>query len=135
MFKMRIISWNVNGIRSMAGKLKDGRKEGSKDNNGIKSLIEEQNPDVLCLQEIKTQNNSDLEFLDFKYKLTNFAEKKGYSGVALLTNIRPIWVSYDMREQEQQEQQEQQFMNEGRIITARFKNVIIVNVYVPNSQD
>ena len=134
---MRIISWNVNGIRSMSGKLKDGRKEGSIENNGIKTLIEEQKPDVLCLQEIKTQNKSDLEFLDFKYRLTNFAEKKGYSGVALLTNSKPIWVSYDIEEQEQEEQEEQEnkFMKEGRIITARFKNVVVVNVYVPNSQD
>lgn len=132
MKKMRIISWNVNGIRSMRHKLKNGEKiqngEKIEENNGITDLIKEHSPDILCLQEIKTQNRSDLDFLHFKYTLTNVASKKGYSGVALLTNIKPEWVSYDMCEH-------RDFMDEGRIITARFKNVVVVTVYVPNSQD
>ena len=134
---MRIISWNVNGIRSMAHKLKNGEKTGSPTDNGIQTLIQEQKPDILCFQEIKTQNKADLEFLDFRYILTNFAEKKGYSGVALLTNIRPEWVSYDftMYTEEQIGSYHYDFVNEGRIITARFKNVVVVTVYVPNSQD
>lgn len=128
---MRIISWNVNGIRSMMNKCKTGEKidKTEKTNpSGITTLIQEQMPDVLCLQEIKTHNKSDLDFLDFKYTLVNCATKKGYSGVALLTNVKPEWVSYHMHEH-------QEFMDEGRIITARFKNVVVVTVYVPNSQD
>ena len=128
---MRIISWNINGIRSMSKKLKNGERmeermdEKTTPENGIKTLINEYKPDVLCFQEIKTQNKDDLAFLDFKYKLTSFAEKKGYSGVALLTNTKPEWVSYDMGQEDK----------EGRIITARFRNVVVVTVYVPNSQD
>jgi exonuclease III len=79
---MRLISFNVNGIRSMAGKIKNGAKIGRSLNNGIKSLIEEQKPDILCFQEIKTQNNGDLACFksNFKYILTNFSKfKKGYS--------------------------------------------------------
>ena len=134
---MRIISWNVNGIRSMTYKLKNGEKTGSPTDNGLQTLIKEQNPDILCFQEVKTQNKSDLEFLHFKYILTNFAKKKGYSGVALLTNIRPEWVSYDfnMYTEEQLGPYHYDFVQEGRIITARFKNVVVVTVYVPNSQD
>lgn len=124
---MRIISWNVNGIRSMTNKLKTGEKNGSATDNGIQTLIAEYKPDVLCFQEIKTQHKKDLEFLDFKYIITNVATKKGYSGVALLTNIKPEWISYDMDDNE--------YMKEGRIITARFREVVIVTVYVPNSQD
>ena len=129
---MRIISWNVNGIRSMTNKLKNGEKTGSPSDNGIQTLIKEQNPDILCFQEIKTQNQKDLEFLPFKYILANFAEKKGYSGVAMLTNIKPIWVAYNF---ELYEQLGSHDFIKGRIITARFEHVVVVTVYVPNSQD
>lgn len=136
---MRIISWNVNGIRSMTMKDKNGIKSGIKseiksEENGIKTLINEYKPDVLCFQEIKTQNKIDLEFLDFKYILINAAIKKGYSGVALLTNTKPEWISYNMGESDESVEPES-FMTEGRIITARFRDVVIVTVYVPNSQD
>jgi exodeoxyribonuclease-3 len=133
---MRIISWNVNGIRSMTNKLKSGEKTGCPTNNGIKTLIQEQMPDILCFQEIKTQNQRDFEFLasDYKYILTNFAEKKGYSGCALLTNHKPEWVSYHF-DMYTEEQIGIHFVKEGRMITARFKECIVVTVYVPNSQD
>ncbi len=124
----------------MNGKLKDGRKAGSPTNNGIKTLIEEQKPDILCFQELKTQSEGDLAHLksDFKYILTNFSKiKKGYSGVALLTNIRPQWVSYDFKmytEEQIGEYNKYEWINEGRIITARFKTLIVVTAYVPNAQ-
>ena len=129
---MRIISWNVNGIRSMKGKIKTGEKTGNAENNGIKTLIQEQNPDILCFQEIKTQNRADLDFLPYKYKYTHFAEKKGYSGCALLTNIEPEWVSYSIGEPITCGKD---FTKEGRVISAKYENVIVVTVYVPNSQD
>jgi exodeoxyribonuclease III len=138
---MRIISWNINGIKSMSTKLKDGSKKGSPTNNGIKSLIEEQKPDVLCFQEIKTQTAGDLAFLksNFKYILTNFSKhKKGYSGVALLTNSKPQWVSYDFKmytEEQIGEYNKYEWIDEGRLITARFANCIIVTAYIPNAQE
>lgn len=133
---MRIISWNVNGIRSMKNKIKTGEKTGNPDNNGIKTLIQEQKPDILCFQEIKTQNRADLDFLqsEYKYIYTNFAEKKGYSGCALLTNIEPEWVSYSIGEP-CIKPSNKDFTKEGRVISAKFKDFIIVTVYVPNSQD
>jgi exodeoxyribonuclease III len=137
---MRIISWNVNGIRATAGKIKDGRKIGSPTNNVITTLIEEQKPDVLCFQEVKTQNENDLTFLKphYKYILTNFSKyKKGYSGVALLTNEKPHWVSYDFNSYTEDEigpYNSYEFTSEGRLITARLKNCIVVTAYIPNSQ-
>jgi exodeoxyribonuclease-3 len=92
---MRLISFNVNGIRSMIGKIKNGEKKGGMADNVIKSLIEEKQPDILCFQEVKTQNQSDIAVCKpyFPYIYTNFSKiKKGYSGVALLSKQEPEWV-------------------------------------------
>lgn len=138
---MRIISWNLNGVRSMTSKLKNGEKKGSPTSNGIKTLIQEYAPDVLCFQEVKTQNANDLAFLktNYKYILTNFSKyKKGYSGVALLCNEKPQWVSYDFNMYSEEEigpYNNYEFVDEGRVITARFKSCVVVTTYVPNSQE
>lgn len=137
---MRIISWNVNGIRATTGKLKNGEKNGTKENNVIRTLTEEQKPDVLCFQEVKTQSRADLDCLksQFKYIFTNFSKnKKGYSGVALLTNTEPEWVSYDFKMYEEDTlgpYNSYDWINEGRLITTKFQNCIIITAYVPNSQ-
>jgi exodeoxyribonuclease-3 len=137
---MRIINWNVNGVRATSGKLKNGEKKGTATNNVIKTLIEEQKPDVLCFQEVKTQNEADLSLFkeNFKHIYTNFAkEKKGYSGVSLMCNIEPEWVSYDFNlytEEQIGSYNMFKFVNEGRIITAKFKSIVIVTTYVPNSK-
>jgi exodeoxyribonuclease-3 len=137
---MRIISWNINGIRATTGKIKNGEKKGSPTNNVIKTLIEEQKPDVLCFQEVKTQNEGDLAYLksNYKYILTNFSKiKKGYSGVALLSNEKPQWVSYDFMMYDEDKlgpYKDQEFIDEGRLITAKFEKVIVVTAYVPNAQ-
>jgi len=137
---MRIISWNVNGIRATTGKIKNGEKKGSATNNVIKTLIEEQRPDILCFQEVKTQNEGDLAHFktNFKYILTNFSKhKKGYSGVALMCNERPQWVSYDFKmysEEQIGSYNSYEFVDEGRIITARFKSLVLVVAYIPNAQ-
>jgi len=135
---MRIISFNVNGIRSMATKLKNGEKKGHPQNNVIRSLIEEQRPDILCLQEIKTQNAEDIRFRDqFREIYTSVSTiKKGYSGVALLTNMKPEWVEYgfDRYEELIGEYKRYDWVDEGRIIIAKFETCVVVTVYSPNSQ-
>ena len=137
---MRLISFNVNGIRSMTNKIKNGEKKGSATNNVIKTLIEEQRPDVLCFQEVKTQNQGDLACFksNYKYIFTNFSKfKKGYSGVAMLCNEKPLWISHDFKMYEEDKigpYNSYEWIDEGRIITARFKNVVVVTVYTPNSQ-
>lgn len=137
---MRLISFNVNGIRAITGKIKNGEKKGSATNNVIKTLIEEQKPDVLCFQELKTQSEGDLACFksNFKYIFTNFSKhKKGYSGVAMMCNQKPQWVSYDFKMFEEDTlgpYNSYEWIDEGRIITVRFKNCIVVVAYVPNAQ-
>ena len=137
---MRLISWNVNGIRSMTGKIKNGEKKGSATNNVIKTLIQEQKPDVLCFQEVKTQSQGDLACFksDFKYILTNFSKhKKGYSGVALCSKVEPEWVSYTFDRYDEEligDYNSYDWLMEGRIITAKYKTYVVVAVYTPNAQ-
>lgn len=138
--KMRIISFNVNGIRSMLGKLKNGEKSGTPTNNVITSLIQEQVPDILCFQEIKTQNASDLDCFRkyFPHIYTNHSKaRKGYSGVALLSKTKPIKVTYDFSRLSEEvigNYTECDFHNEGRIITAEYDNYVVITCYTPNSK-
>lgn len=138
---MKIISFNVNGIRAIAGKLKTGEKSGTLQNNSLKSLIREEAPDILCLQEIKTSAIDDLEFMrcDFRHiYMTCPGEKKGYSGVALLSREKPLRVDYGFNRIDARitgNSEEYPFNNEGRVITAEFDRYIIVTCYTPNSKD
>jgi exodeoxyribonuclease-3 len=113
---MKIISWNVNGVRAVAKK------------NFFTSL-KELNPDVMCLQETKAQDDQVQEALDpikGEYHIySNSAEKKGYSGVAILSKQKPISVSADIGIAEHD--------TEGRVLTAEYEDYYLVTVYVPNS--
>lgn len=112
---MKIISWNINGVRAII------QKDFFEDISKI-------NPDILCLQETKAQDEEVAEALsqlkDY-HQFYNSADRKGYSGVAILSKIEPISVSYDMGVEEHDQ--------EGRVICAEFKDFFLVNVYVPNS--
>jgi exodeoxyribonuclease-3 len=108
-------------------------------NNVITALIKEQAPDVLCFQEIKTQSAADLAWLkgEFPYIYISVAEKKGYSGVALLSETEPEWITEGFDEFDEEiigEYKEREFSKEGRILTAKFPTCIVVTVYTPNSQ-
>jgi len=109
---------------------------GGPTNNVITALIEEQQPDILCFQELKTQNVGDLAFLRSSYShiYTNLSKhKKGYSGVALLTKEEPEWVATDFRRYPEIEDSGE-VMQEGRIVIARFRSKIVITVYTPNAQ-
>lgn len=110
---MKIISWNVNGIRAVM-------------NKGFEQFVRESGADIICLQEIKaTQEDFDFSQFGMKYYI-NSAEKKGYSGTAILTKIEPINVSYGLGIEEHD--------REGRITTAEFKDFYLISAYIPNSQ-
>ncbi len=113
---MKIISWNVNGIRAII------KKE-------FATRIEEMDPDILCLQETKanTEQVKDAAQLINGYHVVANASKgrKGYSGTAILSKAKPIEVTFDMGIEEHDQ--------EGRVIAAEFENFFLVNVYVPNS--
>lgn len=136
---MRIISFNVNGIRAICGKVKNGEKTGTQKENVLTALIKEQNPDIICFQEIKTSTKADLDCLKqyFPHIYTNHAEKKGYSGTALLSKVEPEWVTYDFSlfpEEIIGEYETKDFNKEGRVITAKFATFILVTCYTPNSK-
>jgi len=114
---MKLISWNVNGIRSVI------KKE-------FAASLEVMNPDVLCLQETKAQDDQVLETLQdiSGYHIyANSAIKKGYSGTAILSKNAPLRVSEGIGIQKHDQ--------EGRVLTAEFKDYYLVNTYVPNSQN
>ena len=112
---MKLVSWNVNGIRAILKKdfLNDFRQLDA---------------DVLCLQETKAQDeqvDEALDVVDGYYIYRNSAVRKGYSGTAILTKHKPLSVSYDMGIEEHDQ--------EGRVICAEFEAFFLVTVYTPNS--
>tara|TARA_R110002049_G_scaffold118397_1_gene272342 strand:+ start:119 stop:880 length:762 start_codon:yes stop_codon:yes gene_type:complete len=112
---VRLVSWNVNGIRAAIKK-------------DFFVSLENMETDVLCLQETKAQDDQVLEALadlDGYHIYTNSAVKKGYSGTAILSKIKPISVEYDLGIEEHDQ--------EGRIIAAEYTDFILVTVYTPNS--
>lgn len=150
---MRLISFNVNGIRSMKQKLRNGEKTTDEEKESvILELIREQDPDILCFQEVKTQNKDDLAWIPIPYVYSTFSkEKKGYSGTVLFSKEEPEWVNYDFAllfeapphdhgcdEKELEEIVEEvkmsPFLQEGRMITAKFPNYMVVTMYTPNAK-
>ena len=110
----RFISWNVNGLRAVAGK-------------GFADIFEDLDADFFCLQETKLQAGQiDLEFLGYQ-SYWNYADKKGYSGTAIYTRHAPLNVTYGIGIDEHD--------HEGRVITLEMEDFYLVNVYVPNAQD
>ncbi len=110
---MKLISWNVNGLRACLQK-------------GFLDFFREADADVFCLQETKLQEGQhDLELSGY-YQYWNYAEKKGYSGTALFAREKPLEVAYGIGVEEHD--------REGRVITAEFADFYVVTVYVPNSQ-
>ena len=111
---MKLISWNVNGIRACVGK-------------NFMEFFNEVDADIFCLQETKLQENQiDLQ-LEGYHQYWNYAKKKGYSGTAIFTKKEPISVSYGIGIEEHD--------MEGRVITLEFDDFYMVTVYTPNSQN
>ena len=111
---MKFISWNVNGLRAIAGK-------------GFADIFKQLDADFFCIQETKMQEGQlDLEFPGYT-SYWNYAEKKGYSGTAIFSRHTPLSVSYGIGIAEHD--------TEGRVITLEMPDFYLVCVYVPNSQD
>ena len=111
---MKLISWNVNGLRAALGK-------------GFLDYVAAEDPDVICLQETKLQPEQAVFDLPGYHRYFNSADKKGYSGTAILTKEEPLSVTYDFGPDEHR--------HEGRIITAEYPAFYLVCCYTPNSQD
>jgi exodeoxyribonuclease-3 len=114
---MKLITWNVNGLRAVLKK-------------GFSENFSALGADIFCLQEIKMQaGQAELDLPEYEI-FYNYAEKKGYSGTAVFTKIKPLSVAYDFADNLQNT-----IINEGRVITLEFENFYLVNAYVPNSQN
>lgn len=110
---MKLISWNVNGIRACV-------------NKGFIEFFKKNDADIFCIQETKCQPDQiELEFDGYK-SFWNSAEKKGYSGTAIYTKKVPISVKYGIGIEEHDK--------EGRVITLEFDNFYMVDIYTPNSK-
>ena len=113
---LNILSWNVNGLRAVMKK-------------GFVEFLEKHGPDIMCLQETKLQEHQAPKLeIPYPYQYYHSAEKKGYSGTAIFSHVKPLSVSYGLTEGGYHPQ-------EGRILNAEFEQFYLVNVYVPNSQD
>ncbi|MEI8293582.1 MAG: exodeoxyribonuclease III [bacterium] len=110
---MKLISWNVNGIRSILGK-------------GFMEYLNAEKPDVICLQEVKARAEQVPQTFEGYEVFWNAALKPGYSGTAILTRKRPATVLYGLGREEHDK--------EGRVISADLGDFFLVNVYTPNSQ-
>ena len=111
---MKLISWNVNGLRAVCTK-------------GFADAFVAFDADFVCLQETKLQAGQiDLEFPGYS-SFWNYAEKKGYSGTVIYSRIEPLSVAYGIGVDE--------FDHEGRVVTLEMPDFYLVNVYTPNSQD
>ncbi len=124
---MKIVSWNVNGIRAV-------HKKGL-----FVPFVNEYKPDIICLQETKAQQHqSEVDLPDYE-EYWNSAEKAGYSGTAIFTNKKPVSVTFGFPEKicKKYKLSDDGYGDpnkEGRVLTAEFKDFYIVNVYTPNSK-
>ena len=114
---MKLISWNVNGLRAVV-------------NKGFKEFFKEIDADIFCIQETKMQeaqlDENILEIFEGYNSYWNSAEKKGYSGTAIFTKQKPLNVTYGIGKEEHDK--------EGRVITLEFEKFYMVNIYTPNSK-
>ncbi len=111
---MKLISWNVNGLRACLEK-------------GFLDFFNKEQADVFCVQETKMQEGQAEINLDGYKQFWNSAEKKGYSGTAVFTRIEPLSVIYDIGIEAHS--------HEGRVITLEFEDFYLVNCYTPNAQE
>lgn len=110
---MKLISWNVNGLRACM-------------NKGFDAFLQQADADIFCVQETKMlREQAEFDFPGY-FEYWNSAEKKGYSGTAVFTKKEPLNVTYGMGIEEHD--------REGRIITCEFPELYLVNVYTPNSK-
>lgn len=110
---MRLVSWNVNGLRACV-------------NKGFNDYFQTVDADLFCLQETKLQAGQiDLDYGETYGQYWNYAEKKGYSGTAVFSKMKPLSVRYGIEEDAEPE---------GRIITLEFETFFLVTVYTPNAK-
>jgi len=125
--RIKLISWNINGLGGMLKKNPLGgcmnAAEARIQANVLETLVRQEEPDILCLQEIRCTEKT--QWMPMKYTYTNYNQtsRKGYSGVLVATHLAPLSVAYDLEGIEEKE---------GRVITVEFEDFFVVNCYSPN---
>jgi exodeoxyribonuclease-3 len=115
---MKLVSWNVNGLRACV-------------NKGFLDYFNETKADIFCIQETKLQSGQiQLELGDEYMPYWNYAQTKGYSGTAIFTRIKPLSVRYNIDLDEKEDEPD----SEGRIVALEFDSFYLVNVYTPNAR-
>lgn len=124
---MKIITWNINGYRSVTGQNPSKRYNQVSYNNSLFDYIYKENPDIICLQETKASPDQINEELRYPEKYHGFyntcMSKKGYSGVVTFTKHKPLKVNYLLGMEK--------FDIEGRVVETHFKDFILLNIYFP----
>jgi exodeoxyribonuclease-3 len=119
--KLKLISWNVNGIRAAVRK-------------GFVDYIKQEDPDIICIQETKAwQGQAQIDLPEY-IEYWNSAQRKGYSGTAIFTKIKPIAIINDLQTKVSLADKYGDPNTEGRVITAEFEKFYVVTVYTPNSK-
>lgn len=124
---MRLFSWNVNGIRAILNK------------GALQDFIKQYQPDILCIQETKAkQGQAEVDLPEYE-EIWNSAERAGYSGTAIFTNLKPLSVRFGFSENinsgyNWEDDQHGSALTEGRVLTAEYPEFYLVNVYTPNSK-
>lgn len=125
---LKLYSWNVNGIRAVVKK------------GAFQSFIAQEQPDILCLQETKAEKGqAEIDLPEYE-EYWNSADKKGYSGTAIFTKVKPLSIAYGFSDDLAQkysfvDDQTRDSAREGRVITAEFETFYVVTVYTPNAKD
>lgn len=124
MANVKLVSWNVNGIRAVIRK------------DAFVPFIKKEKPDVLCLQETKAQQGqAEIDLPEYE-EIWNSAERKGYSGTAIFTKIKPLSIAYDIPGVKKGSLEDSfgNTLTEGRVITMEFEKYFLVTVYTPNAK-
>ena len=112
---MKLISWNVNGLRALMSK------------GNLIPFIEAEKPDIMAFQETKMQEEQMNFNFDGYFRYMNSAERKGYSGTMVISKTKPLKVTYGIKEKDDPK--------EGRVITLEYPDFYFVTAYVPNAKD
>lgn len=128
---MKIISWNINGYRAITGQNPSRRLDSVTRENKLFRFIESEKPDIICLQETKAspeQINKELICPEgYEYFYSSSTGKKGYSGVAVFTKIKPLKFNFDLGVEK--------FDEEGRVIELHYDDFMLFNVYFPKGYE
>lgn len=127
---VKIISYNINGLKSIQSKQKNGQKlEKVGQENVLQELLRVERPHILCLQEIRCSSDITFEYPGYPYIYTLHSKRKGYAGVKILSTTKANSVTYGLKDLSEDDK----VKYSGRLITLEFNDFFLINAYCPNS--